>query len=138
MKVADHHGLEELAALERREPVTRRRVRLRTLVLAKRGKTAPQIVEALGISRRSVQRVVERYNRQGLAVLDDRAAAASSGSPGIRSRTSAPGSTPAPPKPTASARSPANIFAACWSGSSACSTRSTGFTPCCTATVTHA
>lgn len=72
MKVADHHGLEELEAWERREPVARRRVRLRTLVLAKRGRTAPQIVEALGISRRSVQRVVERYNREGLAVLDDR------------------------------------------------------------------
>jgi|TARA_B100000315_G_C14410808_1_gene510890 transposase len=72
MHVEPHHDLDELRRLDKSESQARRRLRLRTVILARQHKTAPQIVEALGLSRRTVQRIIERYNHQGLAVLDDR------------------------------------------------------------------
>jgi transposase len=72
MLVKEHQTLEELERLEKAEPKATRRVRLRTVLLAQQGWTAPQIVEALGRSRRTVQRVVQGYNAAGLAGLEDR------------------------------------------------------------------
>jgi transposase len=69
MHVEEHDTLEALRREEHREPQARRRLHLRTLVLARQGRDAPQIAEAVGLSRRTVQRVVERYNRGGLAGL---------------------------------------------------------------------
>jgi transposase len=72
MHVEDHHPLEVLQRAEHLEPHARRRLHLRTLVLARQGWEALQIVEAIGLSRRTVQRVVQRYNREGLDGLEVR------------------------------------------------------------------
>lgn len=69
MHVEDHHSLEALQREEHQETAARRRLHLRTLVLARQGWDAPRITEAVGLSRRTVQRVVERYNQGGLAGL---------------------------------------------------------------------
>lgn len=72
MHVESHDPIQVLERKEHLETQARRRLHLRTLVLARRGWHAPRIVEAVGLSRRTVQRVVERYNREGLAGLDIR------------------------------------------------------------------
>lgn len=69
MHVEDHHKLEALQREEHLETTARRRLHLRTLVLARQGWDAPRIAGAVGLSRRTVQRVVERYNHGGLAGL---------------------------------------------------------------------
>jgi transposase len=61
-----------LERLEKTEPQATRRVRLRTVLLARQGWTAPQIAEALGPSRRTVQRAIKSYNADGLAGLESR------------------------------------------------------------------
>ena len=63
MPVADHQSLEELQRLERAQVRAKQRLRLRVIVLAKGGKTAPQVEEALGLSRRSVHRVAQNLPR---------------------------------------------------------------------------
>jgi len=72
MLVKEHQTLEELERLEKAEPQAARRVRLRTVLLARQGWTAPQIAVALGFSRRTVQRVIQGYNAAGLAGLESR------------------------------------------------------------------
>ena len=67
VRVAGHHGVEELRELTRREPDGRVRDRLRVVALAHEGRTAPQVAEALGHRRRSVQEWVLRYNAGGAA-----------------------------------------------------------------------
>ena len=72
MHVQPHHTVEQLEQLEKGEEEVGRRRRLRVLILAKQAWTAPEIVAAVGLSRRSVQRVVEQYNHRQLAALDDK------------------------------------------------------------------
>lgn len=72
MHVEPHHDVDELKRLERQSSAAKERLRLRCLILAREGWRAPQISQALGMSRRTVQRRVERYNEQGLAGLQDR------------------------------------------------------------------
>ncbi|MDB5319088.1 MAG: hypothetical protein JWN40_719, partial [Phycisphaerales bacterium] len=62
MHVADHHGVQDLDELVRAESDGKARDRLRVVAMAKAGRTTPQIVDALKLPRRSVQRWVERYN----------------------------------------------------------------------------
>jgi transposase len=69
MHVADHHGVEDLDRLVRGEPDGKARDRLRVVAMAKAGRTTPQIVGALKLPRRSVQRWVEQYNEQSVAGL---------------------------------------------------------------------
>jgi transposase len=69
MHVADHHGGKDLDELVRAEPDGRARDRLRVVAMAKAGQTTPQIVGALKLPRRSVQRWVEQYNGQNVAGL---------------------------------------------------------------------
>lgn len=69
MHVADHHGVEDLDELVRAEPNGKARDRIRVVAMAKAGHTTPQIVQALKVPRRSVQRWVGRYNEQDVAGL---------------------------------------------------------------------
>ena len=72
MKVKGHMPLEELQRLERMEKNADQARRLRIVILAIEGWTAPAIAMAVGLSRRICQRWVHRYNESGLEGLDDR------------------------------------------------------------------
>lgn len=69
MHVKEHESLEQLQELTRGQPRARERLRFQAVVLARVGKTAPQIAEALGCARRPVQQWIERYNKGGTAGL---------------------------------------------------------------------
>jgi transposase len=70
MRVADHHSEQYLQQLADREPRADLAKRLRTVLLAIQGFTAPEIATCTGFSRRVVQTWVARYNREGLAGLE--------------------------------------------------------------------
>ena len=72
MEVSLHVPLEELVRLERAEKDAARSKRLRIIILALGGYTAPAIAMSLGLSRRICQRWVYRYNEEGLEGLNDR------------------------------------------------------------------
>ena len=71
MRVKPHLPLEELKRLERVEKDARRSRRLRIVILAAEGWTAPAIGMAVGLTRRICQRWVARFNAEGLAGLED-------------------------------------------------------------------
>lgn len=71
MRVESHLPLKELKQLEREEKDAGRSKRLRIIILAIEGWTAPSIAMSIGLSRRICQRWVRRYNDEGLAGLDD-------------------------------------------------------------------
>jgi transposase len=71
MDVKPHLPLEELVRLERNEKDAARSKRLRIVILAHGGYTAPAIAMSVGLSRRICQRWVYRYNEQGLEGLND-------------------------------------------------------------------
>jgi transposase len=71
MEVKDHLSLAELERLERSETSSQRAKRLRIVILAMGGFTAPAIAMCVGLSRRICQRWVCRYNEEGLAGLND-------------------------------------------------------------------
>ena len=73
MTIVEHHSAEELQGLFRQEQDARVAKRIWIAWQARRGRTEPQITEAIGWSRRSVQTWVQRYNEEGLAGLRDRA-----------------------------------------------------------------
>lgn len=66
MEVANHHSEQKLQRLFDRASVADQAKRLRTILLAKQGFTAPEIAICTGFSRRSVQEWVARYNADGL------------------------------------------------------------------------
>ena len=70
MRVADHHSEQQLQRLADQEPRADLAKRLRTVLLAKQGLTAPEIATCTGFSRRVVQSWVARYNGAGLAGLE--------------------------------------------------------------------
>ena len=73
MDVKSHFPLDELKRLERAEKDADRARRLRIVILAAEGWTAPAVAMAIGLSRRICQRWVQRYNHQGLdGLLDQR------------------------------------------------------------------
>lgn len=72
MHVHDHRTIEELRRSEQAEKNADRSKRLRIVILAIEGWTAPSIAMAVGLSRRICQRWVARYNAHGLEGLDDR------------------------------------------------------------------
>ncbi|WP_145303508.1 helix-turn-helix domain-containing protein [Planctopirus ephydatiae] len=69
MKVEGHHTADELQDLLPRERRASVAIRIRIVRQAALGGTAPQIALECGLSRRSVQEWVERYNTQGLPGL---------------------------------------------------------------------
>ncbi|HEY2157671.1 MAG TPA: helix-turn-helix domain-containing protein [Isosphaeraceae bacterium] len=70
--VADHLSPDQLQSLADQEVGKTRFLRLRAVILALGGKTAPEIAAALGAGRRTVQEWVARYNAEGLDGLADR------------------------------------------------------------------
>jgi transposase len=72
MKVRGHLPLSELERLERAEKDAAQSKRLRIIILAISGYTAPAVAMSVGLSRRICQRWLARYNEFGLAGLDDR------------------------------------------------------------------
>jgi len=72
MDVRGHLPLEELVRRERIEKDATRSKRLRIVILATGGYTAPAIAMSVGLSRRICQRWVARYNAEGLEGLADR------------------------------------------------------------------
>ena len=72
MHVEDHLPLDRLQEAARRYRNTRTWPRVRAVILARQGDTAPEIARALGFSRRAIQAWVAAYNRGGLEALPDR------------------------------------------------------------------
>src|SRR5512147_2528996 len=72
MFVQNRHTLEELQQLTK--ALTKKRIWLRyhAVVLAKQGRSAPEIARALGCSRRAVQTWVAQYNQGGVPALQER------------------------------------------------------------------
>src|SRR4051812_37779681 len=72
MHVEDHIPLDRLQEAARRYRNTRTWPRVRAVILAQKGDTAPEIARALGFSRRAIQAWVAAYNRGGVDSLPDR------------------------------------------------------------------
>ena len=72
MMVKEHLSLKRLKQLEREENDAGRARRLRIVILAMQGWTAPAIGMAVGLSRRVCQHWVYRFNEHGLDGLQDR------------------------------------------------------------------
>lgn len=71
MEVKPRLPLEELKQRERAEKDAGLSKRLRVVILAMEGWTAPAVAMAVGLSRRVCQEWVYRFNEQGLAGLED-------------------------------------------------------------------
>ena len=71
MEVKARLTLEQLKQLERSERDAGQSKRLRIVILAMEGWTAPAVAMAVGLSRRACQEWVYRFNEQGLAGLED-------------------------------------------------------------------
>ncbi len=69
MHVAEHHNIEELRRLARSERDPKMVIRLQAIALAKSGKTAPQVAQEVGYSRRGVQFWIRWYNSGGMELL---------------------------------------------------------------------
>lgn len=72
MRVSLRVSLEELERREGREADARLAKRMRVIILAIRGYTAPAVAMSVWLSRRIVQRWVRRYNDEGIPGLKDR------------------------------------------------------------------
>jgi transposase len=72
MEVASHHSLAELQHLARHERRAQQRLRLQVIILALKGHTARQVSQAVGLSLRTVQECVRRYNGAGVPGLVER------------------------------------------------------------------
>jgi transposase len=71
MHIEAHESMEELKGWVKKQKGGRTRLRGQAVVLAREGKTAPEIVSALGAARRAVQQWVARYNRGGVEALKE-------------------------------------------------------------------
>ena len=72
MLVTDHDTLEHLQGLAQAIPQKRHWRRLQAVVLAKQGRTAQDIADALGCSPKAVKNWVAQYNRGAIDALRER------------------------------------------------------------------
>jgi transposase len=72
MFVADHHTLPQLQDLAQAIPQKRLWRRVQAVLLAKQGRTAEDIAQALGCSLRAVKNWVAQYNQGDIAALHER------------------------------------------------------------------
>jgi transposase len=72
MFVADHHSLDQLQELTRALSQKRIWRRAQAVVLAKQGRTAQDIADALGCSLKAVKNWVAQYNAGGIEALHER------------------------------------------------------------------
>jgi putative transposase len=71
MRVELYHTTTELKQIFRKEKNLNRAVRIRAVYLALMGKTAPDIGQTLGYSRRVIQKWLHAYNRCGIEGLNE-------------------------------------------------------------------
>ena len=71
MYVENHYSQNQLKALIKKQSNAKIALRLETVLLAKQGRTAVEILQLLPLSRRTVQNYVSRYNQYGLKGLED-------------------------------------------------------------------
>jgi len=71
MKVELYHATDELKKMFRTEQNPRLATRFRAIYLAMMDKTAPEIAELLGYTRRTIQNWVYAYNRKGIDGLKE-------------------------------------------------------------------
>jgi transposase len=69
MHVVEHHSLEQLRLLARSDSDPKMVIRLHAIASAKGGKTAGEVAEEVGYSRRGVQSWVKWYNQGGVEEL---------------------------------------------------------------------
>ncbi len=72
MQAIAHDSVDELLSRARLRRFARIRDRLRCVALAMEGRTATEIAGLVGLSRRTVQAWVRRYNEEGIDGLHDR------------------------------------------------------------------
>ena len=72
MNVEPHDSIEELRTRYRAERNARLARRIQGVWLARRGVSCPQIVQVTGVSRRTVQQWMAKYNRGGIDELTDK------------------------------------------------------------------
>ena len=72
MNVSEHHGVDELYTLYRTTTEARMARRIQAVWLARRGLTCPQIIRVVGVSRRTVQQWIAKYNRGSIDELLDK------------------------------------------------------------------
>lgn len=72
MNVIDHHSPDELHDQYRQTPDARLARRIQAVWLARQGRTCPQIRDITGVSRRTIQQWIARYNRGGIDELLDK------------------------------------------------------------------
>ncbi len=72
MDVTDHHGVDELYTLYRETTDARLARRVQAVWLARRGLTCPEIIQVVGVSRRTVQQWIAKYNCGGIDELLDK------------------------------------------------------------------
>lgn len=72
MHVVAHCSIEKLTSMARLKRYVRIRERLRGVVLAMEGHTAPQIARMVGRGRRTVQEWIRRFNEEGVDGLHNR------------------------------------------------------------------
>ena len=73
MFVVDYHTLQQLQDLAQAIPQKRLWRRVQAVLLAKQGRTAEDIAQALGCSLRAVKNWIAQYNRGDIAALHERA-----------------------------------------------------------------
>ena len=71
MKIELYHTTSELKQLFRKEKYPPLATRIRAVYLGLMNRTAPEIAELLGYSRRTVQKWIHAYNQKGLEGLQD-------------------------------------------------------------------
>ncbi len=138
MRVEFHLSLSELTALERCETSAELARRMRIVILAMNGWTAPAVAMATGLSRRVCQEWVARFNESGpfnesgLSGLEDRRGRVSRSPLTSEQEVAAPSAlNPGRRKSTRCVRCEAKISNASWQKSSACSDHWRRFTTCC-------
>ena len=72
MYAQDHQTLDELQKIAKAIPQKRIWLRFQAVILALQGRSAPDIAQILGCSRRAVQSWVARYNHGGVSALYER------------------------------------------------------------------
>ncbi len=72
MHVVVHCSMEKLTSMARLKRYVRIRERLRGVVLAMEGHTAPEIARMVGRGRRTVQEWIRRFNEEGIEGLNNR------------------------------------------------------------------
>lgn len=81
INLENHNTLKELKDAAKKTKEIEERIRINAIVKVKEGKTGPQIVEMLLISRKSLGNWIKKYNHQGLKGLETKRSGREEGNP---------------------------------------------------------